>query len=302
MDLHPEDLLDRDAAGELGQAERERLDLHLLHCPACRLERRVRDDFRRVADPADLDVRALISNALLPPQIRRRRVPVAARMTRLRFGLVAAALLAFTGLAAAAAGSLGAVWHRAVDPVEPRPSGTQPTAAAPRATAWIADVTMSSPARIDSSSSVVAAPPIAPPRVLAPSSDVSALVDSPESASRLFAAGNRARRQGDHLGAAAAYRHLVARHPASVEAHESLVVLGRMLLDDGDASGALESFDSYATRGGALAAEAMLGKALALRALGRVDEERSAWSALLETYADSVYADRARRRLAELGP
>ena len=79
------------------------------------------------------------------------------------------------------------------------------------------------------------------------------------------------------------------------------MALGRMRLEDGDAANALPSFDAYVSRGGALAAEAMLGRALALEQLGRADEERSAWSALIDAYPDSVHARRARMRLAELG-
>ena len=45
VDLHPEDLLDKDAHGALGETERARLDAHLTHCLVCRLERQVRADF-----------------------------------------------------------------------------------------------------------------------------------------------------------------------------------------------------------------------------------------------------------------
>ena len=121
-----------------------------------------------------------------------------------------------------------------------------------------------------------------------------------EDAASLFADGNGARRRGDHDGAAAAYRHLIAQYPRSDEAHESLVGLARMLLDDGDAANALPYFEAYVNRGGVLAAEAMLGKALALERLGRAGEERRAWATLVEAYPDSVHAERARARLAEL--
>jgi TolA-binding protein len=122
-----------------------------------------------------------------------------------------------------------------------------------------------------------------------------------EDAGNLFDDANAARRRGDHAYAAATYRQLIARHPQSVEAHESFEVLGRMLLDDGAAADALQCFEAYVSHGGELAAEAMVGRALALERLGRVDEERTAWSALLQAYPSSLHAERARSRLAALG-
>jgi len=45
VDLHPEELLDRDARGELSPAEEVRLQAHLSRCAACRFERQLRLDF-----------------------------------------------------------------------------------------------------------------------------------------------------------------------------------------------------------------------------------------------------------------
>jgi TolA-binding protein len=45
VDLHPEELLERDARGELSAADASRLEAHLGRCPACRLERQLRADF-----------------------------------------------------------------------------------------------------------------------------------------------------------------------------------------------------------------------------------------------------------------
>ncbi|MET0791703.1 MAG: zf-HC2 domain-containing protein [Polyangiaceae bacterium] len=45
--LHPEELIDKLAAGELSGVERERLDAHLAQCSACRFEIGVRADLEQ---------------------------------------------------------------------------------------------------------------------------------------------------------------------------------------------------------------------------------------------------------------
>ena len=45
VDLHPENLLDKEIRGELDDAERQRLEAHLAQCATCRLERELRADF-----------------------------------------------------------------------------------------------------------------------------------------------------------------------------------------------------------------------------------------------------------------
>ncbi len=122
-----------------------------------------------------------------------------------------------------------------------------------------------------------------------------------DDAAGLFGEANASRRRGEHERAATAYERLIAGYPQSAEARESLESLGRMRLDDGDGAGALQCFDAYLRRGGALIAEAMVGRALALEQLGRIDQERDAWRALVDAFPDSVHADRARTRLAKLG-
>jgi TolA-binding protein len=296
MDLHPEELLEG-AVDELPPADRTRLDAHLRQCPACRLELRARIDFRRQGDGPEPDVRALIANSLVPlPRVR-----VAARIRRLRFALVAAALLGLGGLAAAAS-AWPQWWGASPGPNEPAaavfahvagpkaPVAAPPPAAPsdPPTPADARDLPAPMSARRSGLGYASTGAQPAPPATIA------------EEAANLFDHANAARRQGDHDGAAATYRRLIARHPRSDEAHESLVVLGRMLLDDGDPESALPYFETYVNRGGVLAAEAMLGRALALQHLGRTSEERSAWTALVDAYPDSVHAERARARLAEL--
>jgi hypothetical protein len=315
MDLHPEELIEREARGELSPADRERLEAHLRQCPACRMERRVRGDFQRVAEGAHADVRALIARALVPGQARteRRRF----RGTRLRFALVAAVLLlGLTGLAAAA--SSWSLWRLGPrDGVDPgaavastavsarlgRRSLEAPQsfpAAAPDAPSELPPDAPTAPSASDARTTAFGIPrPTSAKRSAGPAPRVAELVAV--DAARLFDEANGARRRGDHEDAANTYGRLMAEHPDSPEAHESLVVLGRMLLDDGEPARALPRFDEYVRRGGDLTAEAMLGRALALGRLGRTDEERSAWSTLADAYPEGVHAERARARLAQLG-
>ena len=45
VDLHPEDLFDKELLDELTDSERARLEAHLERCSTCRFEREVRADF-----------------------------------------------------------------------------------------------------------------------------------------------------------------------------------------------------------------------------------------------------------------
>ena len=53
-------------------------------------------------------------------------------------------------------------------------------------------------------------------------------------------------------------------------------------------------------KGGKLDEESMVGRALALHKLGKRDQERAAWAALLSQHPNSIHAARARQRLSEL--
>jgi TolA-binding protein len=122
-------------------------------------------------------------------------------------------------------------------------------------------------------------------------------------ASELFAKANDTRRRGDAGAAARQYDALQRRFPRSPEASLSHVALGRLYLDRlADPGRALAQFDEYlgGGRDGELGEEALVGRALALQRLGRSDAERSAWRTLLEAFPQSLSADRASARLAEL--
>jgi TolA-binding protein len=121
-----------------------------------------------------------------------------------------------------------------------------------------------------------------------------------ESASELFSAANQLRRHGQDVQAISAYRRLQQAYPQSGEATLSFATLGALLLQRGDARGALTQFDSYVARGGPVLEEALAGRARALGQLGDQTGEVQAWRSLLDRFPSSVHAARAQARLTEL--
>jgi TolA-binding protein len=121
-----------------------------------------------------------------------------------------------------------------------------------------------------------------------------------DSAESLFREANAARRSGDVAVARALYLRLEHDFPASDEAHLAHVSLGNLLLAMGRAREAEQQFASYLGGRPALAQEALVGRAQSLAALGRSAEEQRVWEGLLRDYPSSVYAGRAKQRLAEL--
>jgi TolA-binding protein len=126
--------------------------------------------------------------------------------------------------------------------------------------------------------------------------------DSDADAATVFRKANAALQSGDHTRAGEFYGLLLNRYPSAPEAHAALALFGRMLLDDGNANGALQCFDDYLRRGGALREEVMLGRALAFQRIGprAAADEARAWTSLIDAYPGSVHAERARRRLSDL--
>jgi TolA-binding protein len=325
MDLHPDDLLDREMRGELSPGERERLQAHLRQCAVCRLERLARQDFRQESeDDVDADVFAqrLVAALIVPPALREDlRRPTGQRMRHLRLALVAAAVLSIAGWAAAArwvgAGRRASVLalQRAETPgpteAARTPHGDPAATAAPAASlpdpveavvdpAPPAEVSSSPPARIAAVPRSTPAHPVHAPSVVDPAPGPDPAPAPSPDAPALFRRATDARRAGDHPSAAHLYRALIEDYPSSSEAQVALAVLGRLLLDDSDAEGALRCFDRYLVAGGALREDVMLGRALSLERLGRIGDEARAWSSLVSDYPSSVHAQRARRRLLEL--
>jgi hypothetical protein len=117
----------------------------------------------------------------------------------------------------------------------------------------------------------------------------------------LFSRATQARVSGETATAIRDFRVVVSRYPGSREAALSHAALGRLLLDRGEAASALEAFDAYLGSSDQVLREDVQGaRAIALQSLGRVDDERSAWEAVLRDYPSGVFAPRARTRLESL--
>ena len=119
-----------------------------------------------------------------------------------------------------------------------------------------------------------------------------------ESAASLFRRANAARHGGDDTVASELYRRLLDGHPETREAATARIIYGRMRLDGGDAREALAQFEAYLARSpnGTLAEQALVGRARSLRALGRRDEERAAWTAVLRAFPESASKSEALER------
>jgi tetratricopeptide (TPR) repeat protein len=199
------------------------------------------------------------------------------------------------------------------DAVLPEQATPVPAVALPTETATVAAVpvepliTRRGQAYMSAAAPPVTRPAIEPASLAAPNAPVPATmaptaVEAAPDSSMIFRRANAAREMGDHERAGELYRRLLEDFGSSPEARASLPMFGRMLLDDGNASGALRRFDdALRIGGGALREDVMLGRALALQRLARPDDEGKAWSSLLDAYPSSVHAERARRRLLELG-
>ena len=310
LDLHPEELFDKAHQGLASADELARLDAHLASCATCRFERQVRLDFDSVggstANLDDLVARARSGAEAVPEAPRRRRVGpllIAAAVALMGFGSFAA-VAQFTGL----------LPRLFTQKSEETPVVAPP---APRLPHVVAPVAAPEPVVAEPEPQVETTPP-APvaervrvaPRVAAPVREevVEATPDLPPApvepdALAVFSRATQERVRGDTAEAIRDFRVVVARYPNSREASLSHAALGRLLLDRGEAASALESFDAYLGSPDQVLREDVQGaRAMALKALGRTDDERTAWEAVLRDYPAGVYAPRARSRLESLTP
>lgn len=318
VDLHPEDLLDKDARGELTDVERTRLEAHCAQCAACRAERRLRLDFadERSEDgiedaqfSSELIAIALGSAKAKKPETavepeaapapkKTPSVRPAAQPRRLArvLLLAAAALLGVT--AAAANQSQQGSWLRRVAGIDAPVVLESSTVTEKHATATPAPNTPAhvvAPTPAPAPEPVIDDPPPPSTQVIVPV--VASAPPKVVTAATMFDDANEARRRGDYARAVDMHRQLQAKHPSSREAQVSRATLGRLLLDRGDLGSALASFDDYLAHGhGELDEAVMVGRATALDRLGRTSEAKRAWQALLDAFPSSPYAEHARSR------
>lgn len=119
----------------------------------------------------------------------------------------------------------------------------------------------------------------------------------------LLREANRRRGEGRWAEAAATYQRVLDRGPQSPEAYPAQVALGNLELQRDRPLSALAHYESAlrAHPSGVLSEEARWGKARALRAAGRVSEERAALEEFQSLHPDSPLAAAGARRLREIG-
>jgi len=209
-------------------------------------------------------------------------------------GLLVATAVAVAAAAAAAAGGYVVVTRNAA--LNPTPT-VAPTSAVRNAVGSPGGNAAARAAEPQQQSAATHVPPAEQLKVPAPSASARAVAEDTLSAELLFSRGNGDRRAGRMAEAASHYEQLLRGFPDSSEAQMARVSLGNLLLDQGRAARALALFDAHLARGSGLAEEALYGKARALRALGKLAQEREVWQTLAAKYPDSIFARSARERL-----
>jgi TolA-binding protein len=287
----PEDLSAEVRRGHASRSEERALLQALTSEPALRVAHQVGLDFDREtsvrAGDEELILRAAdaaLARAALPQRRGLRGAPLS---------MVAAAaviaLCSVTGISAA-------LWVAGVRPFQnalvPAPQ-VAPAAHAPRkrvVRAQVAEKPVQSAAELTPAPVAPALHKPQPARHL-----------EPMDAAALFHAANSARRAGELARARKLYAELIRQASGSDEAHVAQVSLGKLLVSEGRLSEAERAFQRYLTEGGgALSEEALFHRAECFLRLGRTHHEQLAWRALLAAYPESVYAARARERLASI--
>jgi TolA-binding protein len=316
-ELDPLDLATRARRGARSPREREAVADAVATSATLRTAHELSCDFELVSRVLPGD-EAIIERALdraLTPQ----KLPTKGRFRR--SAALIAATLALGSVAAAASGGIAKyAGFQSAGPTAPGPTergrqqaaqtASRPSqnvareapAPAPRDAAGLSYDASPEPRSAGTSSPLAASPGAASearPRVAITSNKDS--LGAPSTAASLFADASAARREGDLNQARRLYLELQARFPASREASVSRVSVGKLLASEGRAREAEAAFAAY-LRSGALdlREEALVGRADALRALGRTADERSAREELIRLHPASVHAVRARERLAEL--
>jgi hypothetical protein len=339
-ELHPDELLAREASSTLTPREWADLSAHLARCPACALERAARREAAAVRTPSDLDhaIAARVVGRILAGQNRELGPPKRRRAWGgRRLAYAALVLLLVSGTAMAGVALVVQIRQREqrendrlesegrrsppvrLAPKRHRTAHASAEAAEPEEVEAAVPPAEPAPAAIERTS-----PPIeiAPARRTGPvrsetggrsvavSRHRSSPGGSPARAQRppgdaatLLGQAEEAESAGRVADASRLYSDLGRWFLGTREEIVARALHGQLLLDRlGSPVRALAQFEGYllAEPAGTLAEEARLGRARALERLGRASEERSAWRELLRAHPRSVHAAGARARLAAL--
>lgn len=285
MEIHPEHLLEKARRGALDRSESAALARHLAECSACALLHAAAGDFDAI--PLDAQDRVASQRIAQAALGRERRASAPSRLAPMVAAAIALLVLATAGGTAAL---IYVLRYEGKVVEEPQPEAP------------------ATPVREQRRRGARPAPeseearPIELPLVEI-ETERRERREPAATAAELLTRATEARRAGEYREAARLYERLQRTYPTSREARVSQIALGRVRLDHlDDPRGALAQFRSYLTsnRSGALAEEARVGAALALRRLGRAGEERAAWEELLRHHPLSIHADDARARIREL--
>jgi tetratricopeptide (TPR) repeat protein len=309
-----EPLLDRELVAPLTASEQRMLDEHLQHCLECRFERQVRRDFAMaLAAPANLDgIDDVIAQTLgevptASPSIRvapaRRSVPALRNGAR-RSLLIGVLMLGSAAAAAFVAEPLARFWPTTssaasnttltnlLDSVRQHIRHTHLGVARPGTTSLAVAEQLAPSAQS-------AAQLALPGEAATPVASESETPTKPRSAAELFARANKLRHSGRLRDALKWYGVLDTKHPDSAEARLSKSIVARLLLDQGQATKALEGYDDV-LRSNPSNVEALMGRAGAQRRLGQHAAEARTLQRVIATHPNSPHAEAARARLSDL--
>jgi hypothetical protein len=291
----PDDLVVRGQREHLSELERQALDTHLAQCAECRAASALSALFDAVPEqqPGDEALLARVADRAVRAPRRLDRWP--------RWQIAAAVAVAVLTCSAATA-----AWMTYRQPSPPRAPQVSPSAGTGQIRRSGRIVPLASPSQAVPVSDDEPPPPSQPephhkPR---PLPTLAPVVAPTPTAASLFTEANACRRKGEAHQAVALYQSLRQRFPESSQALLSAISVGDLLLAEADPTGALAAYSAYLhdSPRGALTEEALFGRARALRALGRGEEERRTWEELLRRFQRSAYQTNATRRLRELAP
>jgi TolA-binding protein len=290
--VEPEDLSVRARRDSLSAVERQAFDQAITASQTLAVAHRVGTDFDRigVARSGDDELVSRATDAAM--KVSRAPVRAAFRRRRLLLGLAAALTLAGGAVAWRGIFSRRTPSAQSAASIQASMTATNPSASAPPASS---SSVAPEGIRVPLSNAVIVNNAAAEPAHAA-----EPLPHAVGDAAGLFREATAARHAADFGRARALYLRLESEFPASPEAQLAHVSLGKVLLSMGRGSEAEQQFAVYLRAGGALAEEALVGRAQSLARLGRGEDERRVWATLIRKFPSSVYAAEARSRLTSL--